>query len=86
MKETSDTNAGAVLQALASRGTPLYTWAPAHGYQRRTVYQTVHRWAGRTDKYPHGGIARQIMADLRKDLGTELIPEPAIAPPELEVA
>ena len=34
----------------------------------RTVYVTIKRWGSRTDRQPHGGFGRQIMALLRKEV------------------
>ena len=65
-----------IYAALRARGTSVPAWARAHGYQPRTVYQVIERWAHRTDRPPHGGMARQIIADLRAELGPELVPAP----------
>lgn len=40
-------------------------WAHAHGYERQLVAWTVKTWGNRTDRRPHGGLTRQVMADLR---------------------
>jgi hypothetical protein len=64
-------NAQAVKDALKARGSSLYAFAKEHGYAYRTVCVTVQRWAGRTDRKPHGGEARRIMADLSKLLNQE---------------
>jgi len=53
---------------LKERGKTLRTWALERGYAPRTAYYAVRRWAHRTDRQPLGGIGRQIMADLRRDL------------------
>lgn len=49
-------------------GKSLHAWALAHGYPPSTVYNVVQRWEHRTDRQPHGGISRQIMAELRREL------------------
>lgn len=49
-------------------GISLRKWAKANSYPERTVQITVQRWAHRTDRVPHGGLARQIMAKLRTDI------------------
>lgn len=54
--------------ALAVRGQCLYSWAKNHGYLHPTVYVTVKRWGNRSER-PHGGIARDIMEKLRRELG-----------------
>lgn len=51
-----------------SRGFSLPDFARRRGYLYHTVFVTVQRWGHRTDRQPHGGIARQIMADLRAEL------------------
>lgn len=53
---------------LRNRGVSLYSFAKRHGYVYRTVCITVQRWGHRTDRTPHGGLARQIMADLKAEL------------------
>lgn len=62
--------------ALRKRGTTLSAWAIEHGYPISTAHAVVDRWAGRTDRIPLGGFARQIMSQLRDELGTEIIPVP----------
>ena len=54
---------------LKERGKSLRGWAIERGYHPRTVSTVTQRWEQRTDRNPHGGIARQIMADLRRELG-----------------
>lgn len=44
-------------------------WAEAHGYKRVTVSFAIRSWGMRTDRTPHGGLARAVMADLRRTLG-----------------
>ena len=53
---------------LRKRGKNLRSWALEKGYHPRTVSIVVQRWGQRTDRKPHGGIGRQIMADLRREL------------------
>ena len=53
---------------LKESGKSLRGWAIARGYPPPTVYSVVRRWGQRTDRKPHGGIGRQIMADLRREL------------------
>jgi gp16 family phage-associated protein len=53
---------------LRKRGKSLQSWALANGYHPRTVSIVVQRWGDRTDRKPHGGISRKIMADLRHEL------------------
>lgn len=62
-------DAAAIKRALRTRGTSLSGWARTHGYEPRTVRLAVQRWAGRTDRTPHGGLSRRIMAQLTTELG-----------------
>lgn len=50
---------------LKENGTSLRRWALENGYAPRTVHAVVRRWEHRADRQPHGGIARQIMVNLR---------------------
>jgi hypothetical protein len=62
----------AVKPALDTRADfTLYDFAKRRGYVYRTVCITVQRWGHRTDRTPHGGLARQIMADLKAELFQE---------------
>jgi len=73
-KDTPKSDAKRIKAELRERGTSLFAWATDHGYPLSTVYTTVDRWAGRTDRTPHGGLARQIIEQLRADLGAEVVP------------
>jgi hypothetical protein len=53
----------------------LSAWGEAHGYPRGSVRAAVLTWGQRTDKTPHGGIARAVMRDLRTTLELGLTPE-----------
>lgn len=64
-----------IMGALRSRGSSLRRWALGAGYGYTSVHRAVQTWAGRTDRRPHGGQAREIMARLRADLGPELVPD-----------
>jgi hypothetical protein len=56
---------------LALLGWPsMRAWASAHGYERMTVSATVKTWGLRTDRTPHGGLARAVMRDLRETFAT----------------
>lgn len=68
-----------VLQAMEDRGSTLAEWADARGYRRNTVYHTVRRWAGRTDREPQGVVANHIMCALRTYLGPRVLPTPRTA-------
>jgi len=50
-------------------GKSIHAWALESGYPPSTVYSVVRRWGQRTDRKPHGGVARQVMADLRREVG-----------------
>lgn len=57
---------------LALRGwRSLAAWAVANGYLPGTVRRAVYDWGHRADREPHGGINRQIIRDLRRELGEE---------------
>jgi hypothetical protein len=43
-------------------------WAAAHGYERLMAAYCIRTWGNRVDRRPHGGIARALMADLRRTL------------------
>ena len=51
---------------LALQGLSLRAWSLERDYNYRTVHAVVNRWADRKDRTPHGGIARQIMADINR--------------------
>ncbi len=46
-------------------------WAQSRGYISASVRRAIYDWGQREDREPHGGITRQIMADLRKTLADE---------------
>ena len=64
-----------IRHSLRQRGDSIPKFAERHGYAVRTVYQAVETWAGRTDRDPLGGISRSIMADLRAELGPDVVPD-----------
>jgi hypothetical protein len=66
----SYTAASRVLDALRARGTSARRWALERGYRPRTVYAAIRDWAHRAEA-PLGGINRQVIADLRADLGPD---------------
>lgn len=55
----------------------LSAWAVAYGYDRASVQAAVKTWGQRTDKTPHGGIARAVMRDLRLTLAQGVTPQQA---------
>lgn len=55
--------------------TSIDTWAKAHGYERKTASYCIRTWGNRTDRRPHGGISRALMADLHATLAKGLRPE-----------
>ena len=62
--------------ALLEKGySGIADWARRHGHEERGVYYAIKRWGWRLDRTPHGGISRQIIADLRADLGADVVPE-----------
>ena len=59
---------------LLLRGWPsVAAWAEAHGFLPVTVRRTIYDW-GERDEAPHGGMGRQIMQDLEREL-SENLPE-----------
>lgn len=61
---------------LAIQGWPsLSAWAAAHGYGEEMANYTVKTWGNRTDKAPHGGVARALMRDLRRTLAEGIGPQ-----------
>lgn len=41
-------------------------WAQAHGIKPVTARRVIYDWANRTDRDPHGGVAREVMKKLRE--------------------
>ncbi len=46
-------------------------WAQRKGHISASVRRAIYDWGQRDDREPHGGITRQIMADLRKTMAEE---------------
>lgn len=46
-------------------------WAHKHGVKPVTARRVVYDWANRTDRDPHGGIARDVMQKLRRTVRAE---------------
>lgn len=60
--------------ALVNQGHSLTSWAISNGYKPSTVRKVVSRWEGRSDRVPHGAIARKILLQLKQDTGVAAIP------------
>ncbi|MBX9761584.1 MAG: hypothetical protein K2Y24_00930 [Pseudomonadaceae bacterium] len=58
---------------LIEQGISMRQFALTHGYDPRTVTQTIDRWAG-SATLPSGRIAFSIMHALSLQIGSELIP------------
>lgn len=43
-------------------------WAKQHGIKPVTARRVIYDWSNRTDRDPHGGIAREVMRKLRTTL------------------
>lgn len=43
-------------------------WAIKHDIKPVTARRVIYDWANRTDRDPHGGIAREVMRKLRETL------------------
>ena len=59
--------------ALIQRGTTFRAWSLQHGYKPRTVLMAVERWAARDDQ-PRGRLTYQILRDLSREIGREVVP------------
>jgi hypothetical protein len=66
-------NTNQIRARLVEKGSSYRQFALAHGYDPRTVTQTVARWAG-SETLPNGRIAFSVMRDLSREIGVELIP------------
>lgn len=58
---------------LIERGSNFRQFALSHGYEVRTVTQVVQRWAG-NNKLPRGRLTFQILRDLSRMIGKEIVP------------
>jgi len=58
---------------LIERGSNFRQFALSHGYEVRTVTQVVQRWAGHK-KLPRGRLTFQILRDLSRMIGKEILP------------
>ena len=58
---------------LIERGSNFRQFALSHGYEVRTVTQVVQRWAGH-NKLPRGRLTFQILRDLSRVIGKEVLP------------
>lgn len=54
-------------------GSNFRQFALSHGYEVRTVTQVVQRWAGH-NKLPRGRLTFQILRDLSRVIGKEVLP------------
>lgn len=57
---------------LIEKGTTFRRWSLEHGYKPRTVLMTVERWAERDDQ-PRGRLTYQILSDLSRFTGIEIV-------------
>lgn len=46
----------------------LNEWGRAFGHKSGCMHTTINTWGHRTDRTPHGGLSRAVMADLRATL------------------
>lgn len=58
---------------LIERGGNFRQFALSHGYEVRTVTQVVQRWAGHKT-LPRGRLTFQILRDLSRVIGKEVLP------------
>ena len=61
--ETSDQ----LQKRLAAQGDSLYSFATRHAFNYRTVCVVAQRWWHRSDRKPHGGIARDIIEKMQAE-------------------
>lgn len=62
-------DATAVRGKLALAGYRSITeWAERHGIKPNTARRVIYDWAHRTDRDPHGGVAREVMKKLRETI------------------
>ena len=57
--------------SLLEKGLTLTDWARSKGFSRRSVYQTLWRFAD-TDKRPNTGISLSIIAQLEAETGIKI--------------
>lgn len=58
---------------LIERDSNFRQFALSHGYEVRTVTQVVQRWAGHSN-LPRGRLTFQILRDLSRVIGKEVLP------------
>jgi hypothetical protein len=58
---------------LIEQGSNFRQFALSHGYEVRTVTQVVQRWAGQKT-LPRGRLTFQILQDLSRLIGKEVLP------------
>ena len=58
---------------LIEKGSNFRQFAISHGYEVRTVTQVVQRWAGHKT-LPRGRLTFQILRDLSRVIGKEVLP------------
>ena len=66
-------NTQQVRARLVERGSSMRRWAIDHGYEPRTVSQTVQRYAGHSE-LPRGRLTFNILRDLSREIGSEILP------------
>ncbi len=62
--------------ALKAQGLSCRAWSIAHGYHPRTVLDCISTFAPSTNRKPKRPLSRQIMADLGKTIGKNLLENP----------
>lgn len=58
---------GVIRHTVSLRHRSLAEWGRLHGYSAEYVSIALRRWGWRTQQQPHGGIARDLMANLLTD-------------------
>lgn len=62
-----------ILARLIERDSSCRQWALDNGYQPRTVYQVISRWAG-AESQPCGRLSFRILRELSQEIGQEIVP------------
>lgn len=66
-------NANHIHAALRLRGLTCRSWSLARGYHPRTVLHCIHMFSPDTGKYPKRPHAKEIMKELSKTIGVNLV-------------
>ncbi|AQS38610.1 hypothetical protein Sps_03483 [Shewanella psychrophila] len=68
-------NANHIHAALRAQGMSCRAWGIEHGYHPRTVLDCIKAFAPNMKRKPKRPLSRQIVADLSKTIGVDLLGE-----------